>query len=351
MGRIHYRSLHVITPNADEVQILRIRAWLWRARPNQALGSATVVHTQAVTVVALAAGTAFIPFSSPVMVIPTPIRLLPREAVDDGARAVVWRAMKLCNCRFQSRFISTASAMFGRSKPSTNCSTSPPKSFSAMSSRVTSSAVAVSASIGTPGRRSRNRHRSACSGRNAEPHCEIQWTSSIANTVIGNRASAASMRTVISRSGGGRFPGRPGMTGRRGTSSTTKEQRSKSSSRQRARHGTTARSSRRRHRSSTSRLGPVTGTETANGRTSRRDPQKSTFFGWHPETRTDVAEHRKPEQWVFYVIRSTDLPETQRRIGLSSVKEKRAQRADSDSLAAAIEQLLKTDTRVQRTDV
>lgn len=80
-------------------------------------------------------------------------------------------------------------------------------------------------------------------------------------------------------------------------------------------------------------------------------PAEIYIFAWHPETRTDVADHRKPEQWVFYVIRSTDLPETQRRISLSSVKEKRAQRADSDSLAAAIEQLLKTDTRVQRTDV
>ena len=65
-----------------------------------------------------------------------------------------WRAMRLSNCRFHSRFISTDSLMFGRSKPRMKGSTRPPNSRSAMSSRVTSSAVAVSAAIGTSGKRS-----------------------------------------------------------------------------------------------------------------------------------------------------------------------------------------------------
>ena len=112
-----------------------------------------------------------------------------------------WRPMKFRSCRFQSRFISTESLMLGRSKPSTNCSTSPPNSFSAMSSRVTSSAVAVSAATGTPGKRSLIRHSSSYSGRNAGPHCEMQWASSMAKSVTGSRASDASMRPVISRSG------------------------------------------------------------------------------------------------------------------------------------------------------
>ena len=70
-----------------------------------------------------------------------------------------------------------------------------------MSSRVTSSAVAVSAAIGTPGKSSRSRASAAYSGRNAGPHCEMQCASSMANSVTGSRASAASMRSVISRSG------------------------------------------------------------------------------------------------------------------------------------------------------
>ena len=62
-------------------------------------------------------------------------------------------------------------------------------------------AVAVSAAIGTPGKSSRKRHRSSYSGRKAGPHCEMQWASSMAKSLTGRRASAASMRSVISRSG------------------------------------------------------------------------------------------------------------------------------------------------------
>ena len=112
-----------------------------------------------------------------------------------------WRAMKFPSWRFQSRFISTASLMLGRSKPSTNCSARPPNSLSTMSFRVTSSAVAVSAAIGTPAKRSRSRQRSSYSGRKAGPHCEMQWASSMAKSLTGRRASASSMRSVISRSG------------------------------------------------------------------------------------------------------------------------------------------------------
>ena len=112
-----------------------------------------------------------------------------------------WRATKLLSCRLQFRFISTVRRMLGRSKPSTNCATSPPNSCSTMSARVTSSAVAVSATMGVPGNRSRKQQRSAYSGRKAGPHCEMQCASSMAKRRTGNRASASSMRSVISRSG------------------------------------------------------------------------------------------------------------------------------------------------------
>ena len=75
------------------------------------------------------------------------------------------------------------------------------------------------------------------------------------------------------------------------------------------------------------------------------------IFAWHPEARKDIADQRMPEQWVFYLIRATALPESQRRIALSGVKEKGAPPVDSDSLAAAVAELLKTDPEDQRADV
>ena len=83
----------------------------------------------------------------------------------------------------------------------------------------------------------------------------------------------------------------------------------------------------------------------------RGRPADIYIFAWHPETRKDVADHRKPEQWEFYVIRSTALPGCQRGISLSSVKEKGARRVDSHSLAVAVKHLLKTDPEVQGSDV
>ena len=105
-----------------------------------------------------------------------------------------WPVTKAVSWRFHSRFISTARRMFGRSNPSTNCSTAPPKSFSAMSAR-------VSAATGMPGKSSRSRPSSAYSGRNAGPHCEMQCASSMANSRTGSRPSAVSTRSLISRSG------------------------------------------------------------------------------------------------------------------------------------------------------
>ena len=67
--------------------------------------------------------------------------------------------------------------------------------------RVLSSAVAVTAMIGTLGKMCRSRDRSSYSGRNAGPHCEMQCASSMAIRLMSSLASASSMRSVISRSG------------------------------------------------------------------------------------------------------------------------------------------------------
>ena len=50
------------------------------------------------------------------------------------------------------------------------------------------------------------------------------------------------------------------------------------------------------------------------------------IFAWHPEQAADIADHRRAEQWEFYVVRECKLPpkpqgnKTQT-IGLSTVKE------------------------------
>ena len=66
---------------------------------------------------------------------------------------------------------------------------------------VAASAVAVKAERVTSGNTSDSRARASYSGRKAGPQREMQWASSTAMRASGSRASAASMRSVISRSG------------------------------------------------------------------------------------------------------------------------------------------------------
>ena len=104
-------------------------------------------------------------------------------------------------CAFHSRLGSTISLMLGRSKPNTNVSTWLSKSCSAMSARVTASAVAVRATMGTRGRIVRSVESPWYSGRKAGPHCEMQWASSTAIKLTSSLAKALSIRSVMRRSG------------------------------------------------------------------------------------------------------------------------------------------------------
>ena len=70
-----------------------------------------------------------------------------------------------------------------------------------MSSRVTLSAVAVKAPIGTSGKSSRSLESCSYSGRKLWPHWEMQCASSTTNMATGRAWSARSMGSVISRSG------------------------------------------------------------------------------------------------------------------------------------------------------
>ena len=74
-------------------------------------------------------------------------------------------------------------------------------SRSTISSRVTASAVAVSAMRGTCGKRSCSTESWMYSGRKSCPHCDTQWASSMANRPMRERSSKSRKRGVISRSG------------------------------------------------------------------------------------------------------------------------------------------------------
>ena len=41
------------------------------------------------------------------------------------------------------------------------------------------------------------------------------------------------------------------------------------------------------------------------------------IFAWHPETRESIVDHREPEQWTFFVLRTETLPAAQRSISLA----------------------------------
>ena len=75
-------------------------------------------------------------------------------------------------------------AAFGRSKLATKLGAPASPRRSTISCRVASSAVAVSAIRGTPGKRSVSCDRPIYSGRKSWPHCDTQCASSIANSAM-----------------------------------------------------------------------------------------------------------------------------------------------------------------------
>ena len=71
-------------------------------------------------------------------------------------------------------------------------------------------------------------------------------------------------------------------------------------------------------------------------------------FAWHPIADENAADHRRADQWEFYVVREDALP-NQKTITLNPIKE-RAQPVGYDGLADAVEKaraglaILKKDT-------
>ena len=63
------------------------------------------------------------------------------------------------------------------------------------------------------------------------------------------------------------------------------------------------------------------------------------IFAWHPETKKSFADHRSPEQWIFYVLPTKCLPPDQLGIALSRIEDLHATRVRSNSLARVVEEL------------
>ena len=64
------------------------------------------------------------------------------------------------------------------------------------------------------------------------------------------------------------------------------------------------------------------------------------IFAWHPETRESIVDHREPEQWTFFVLRTETLPAAQRSISLARV-ERLARTVRAESLAPTVKPMLK----------
>lgn len=65
------------------------------------------------------------------------------------------------------------------------------------------------------------------------------------------------------------------------------------------------------------------------------------IFGWHGETREEVADHGDPEQWEFIVVPTEQLPAGQKTIGLEALRT-RGKSVRWDSLASTVEKMLAT---------
>ena len=64
------------------------------------------------------------------------------------------------------------------------------------------------------------------------------------------------------------------------------------------------------------------------------------IFAWHPETRERIVDHREPEQWTFFVLRTETVPAAQRSISLARV-ERLARTVRAESLPPTVKQMLK----------
>ena len=69
-------------------------------------------------------------------------------------------------------------------------------------------------------------------------------------------------------------------------------------------------------------------------------PSDIYLFAWHPETNSNIADHRCSEQWRFYVVPKDMLPEGQKTIGMNPVR-RLSEEFTYDQLADAVNAALR----------
>ena len=76
-------------------------------------------------------------------------------------------------------------------------------------------------------------------------------------------------------------------------------------------------------------------------RTSRQRHADLYVFAWHPERDPDIADHRRSDQWKFFVVTEEDLPPLQKEISVSTLTRLAdVERCDYDELADTVVHVL-----------
>ena len=64
-------------------------------------------------------------------------------------------------------------------------------------------------------------------------------------------------------------------------------------------------------------------------------------FAWHPVQDADIADHRRPDQWEFFVVAEGNLPQKKQTIGLEALT-RLCDVCDYDALAARVVKVLES---------
>ena len=126
-----------------------------------------------------------------------------RQAIDDAGVARMRSAMKASSCAHRVAACRRSRSGCSAGRSSRRIAARRRAAAARRSpSRVSASAVAVSAMRGTSGKRSASTDSAMYSGRKSWPHCETQCASSMANSaMLALRQQATRQRGVTSRSG------------------------------------------------------------------------------------------------------------------------------------------------------
>ena len=64
-------------------------------------------------------------------------------------------------------------------------------------------------------------------------------------------------------------------------------------------------------------------------------------FAWHPVQDADIADHRRPDQWEFFVVAEENLPQKKQTIGLEALT-RLCDVCNYDALAARVVKVLES---------